>query len=44
MIRRIVVDLLQGLQRKQSPYWAAVGRTKDNNRLSVMPATSMRDR
>ncbi|KAI0369789.1 hypothetical protein BV20DRAFT_1036280 [Pilatotrama ljubarskyi] len=43
-IRRTVVDLLQGLQRKQSPYWAAVGRTKDNDRLSVAPGTTLRDR
>ncbi|CDO69790.1 hypothetical protein BN946_scf184766.g35 [Trametes cinnabarina] len=43
-IRKILVDLLQGLQRKQSPYWAAVARTKDNNRLSVIPGTAMRDR
>ncbi|KAH9893267.1 hypothetical protein C8Q73DRAFT_647479 [Cubamyces lactineus] len=43
-IRKIVIELLQGLQRKQSPYWAAVGRTKENSRLSVMPATSMRNR
>ncbi|KAI9062664.1 hypothetical protein FKP32DRAFT_1573430 [Trametes sanguinea] len=43
-IRKLVVDLLQGLQAKQSPYWAAVARTKDSNRLSVMPATTVRDR
>ncbi|KAI0630748.1 hypothetical protein C8Q77DRAFT_1063437 [Trametes polyzona] len=36
-IRRIIVDLLRGLQRKQTPYWMAVGRSKDNSRLSVMP-------
>ncbi|KAL7280584.1 hypothetical protein ACG7TL_005518 [Trametes sanguinea] len=39
-IRKLVVDLLQGLQAKQSPYWAAVARTKDSNRLSVMPGTT----
>ncbi|OSD05287.1 hypothetical protein PYCCODRAFT_1221981 [Trametes coccinea BRFM310] len=43
-IRKLVVDLLQGLQAKQSPYWAAVARTKDSNRLSVMPGTTVRDR
>ncbi|KAI0831951.1 hypothetical protein BC628DRAFT_1407509 [Trametes gibbosa] len=39
-IRRIIVDLLQGLQRKQTPYWSAVGRSRD---LSV-PGTSTHDR
>lgn len=43
-IRKIIVELLQGLQRKQTPYWSAIGRTKDNGYLSPVPATSMRDR
>ncbi|KAI0761821.1 hypothetical protein BD413DRAFT_485239 [Trametes elegans] len=44
-VRKIVVDLLQGLQRKQSPYWTAVGRAKEfSHRLSAVPGTSMRDR
>ncbi|KAI0358292.1 hypothetical protein OH77DRAFT_1398122 [Trametes cingulata] len=43
-VRRIVVELLQGLQRKQSPYWAAVGRrTESKDRLTV-PGTTLRDR
>ncbi|EIW58304.1 uncharacterized protein TRAVEDRAFT_28969 [Trametes versicolor FP-101664 SS1] len=43
-IRKIIVELLQGLQRKQTPYWSAIGRNKDNGYLSPVPATSMRDR
>ncbi|KAI8985599.1 hypothetical protein BD414DRAFT_417259 [Trametes punicea] len=43
-IRKILVDLLQGLQRKQSPYWAAIARAKDSNRPLVVPGLPLRDR
>ncbi|KAI0642381.1 hypothetical protein C8Q79DRAFT_250278 [Trametes meyenii] len=43
-IRKIVVDLLRGLQSKQSSYWAAVGRSRDSVYLSPMSAAGMRDR
>ncbi|KAI0675977.1 hypothetical protein C8Q78DRAFT_361251 [Trametes maxima] len=43
-IRKIVVDLLRGLQSKQSSYWAAVGRSRDSLYLSPTSAAGMRDR
>ncbi|KAI0793842.1 hypothetical protein C8Q74DRAFT_536964 [Fomes fomentarius] len=43
MVRSTLFRLLRGLQEKQAPYWAAIQRTRDSGRHSVVPGVNLRD-